>query len=144
MHIHELKRKHPLKKKRQVGRGGKRGKTSGRGTKGQKSRAGRKLRPEIRDTIKKIPKLRGYRFNAVPDSSALVNVGSLEKIFSAGDTITATLLVDKKLVRRVRGKIPFVKVLGTGTLTKKLSLKNMTVSASARTKIEKVGGEILS
>ena len=42
-----------------VGRGGKRGKTSGRGTKGQNARAGRKKRPEMRDFIKRIPKLRG-------------------------------------------------------------------------------------
>jgi ribosomal protein L15 len=61
MQLHTLKRKTQRQTKQQVGRGSKRGKTSGRGQKGQTSRAGRKLRPEIREIIKKIPKL--YRLN---------------------------------------------------------------------------------
>lgn len=59
MQFHTLKRKTPNKKGRQVGRGGTRGKTAGRGTKGQNARAGRKKRPELRDVIKRVPKLRG-------------------------------------------------------------------------------------
>jgi ribosomal protein L15 len=59
MQFHTLKRKTANKKSRQVGRGGTRGKTSGRGTKGQNARAGRKKRPELRDFIKRVPKLRG-------------------------------------------------------------------------------------
>ena len=59
MQLHTLSRKTPNKKSRSVGRGGKRGKTSGRGTKGQNARAGRKKRPELRDFIKRVPKLRG-------------------------------------------------------------------------------------
>ncbi len=47
------------KSKKRVGRGGKRGTYSGRGIKGQKSRAGRKMRPAIRDLIQRTPKLRG-------------------------------------------------------------------------------------
>ena len=59
MQFNTLKRKTPNKKSKMVGRGGKRGKTSGRGTKGQNARAGRKKRPELRDFIKRVPKLRG-------------------------------------------------------------------------------------
>jgi large subunit ribosomal protein L15 len=59
MQFHNLKRKNPNKKRKLVGRGGTRGKTAGRGTKGQNARAGRKKRPELRDVIKRIPKLRG-------------------------------------------------------------------------------------
>ncbi len=59
MQFHSLKRKTPNKRSKQVGRGGTRGKTSGRGTKGQNARAGRKKRPELRDFIKRVPKLRG-------------------------------------------------------------------------------------
>ncbi len=59
MQFHTLKRHTPNKKSKQVGRGGTRGKTSGRGTKGQNARAGRKKRPELRDFIKRVPKLRG-------------------------------------------------------------------------------------
>ena len=143
MHIHELKRKHPLKKKRQVGRGGKRGKTSGRGTKGQKARAGGKLRPELRDIIKKLPKKRGYRFNIIPGSLvAVANISALEKVFSSGEVVTREALVEKKIVRRVSGKIPAIKILGSGTLTKKLTIKGLAVSASAKEKVEKVGGSI--
>jgi large subunit ribosomal protein L15 len=64
MQYHSLKRKTPNKKSRQVGRGGTRGKTSGRGTKGQNARAGHKNRPELRDFIKRIPKLRGRGKNS--------------------------------------------------------------------------------
>ena len=59
MQFHTLKRKTPNKTSHQVGRGGTRGKTSGRGTKGQNARSGRKKRPELRDVIKRVPKLRG-------------------------------------------------------------------------------------
>ena len=57
MQIHQIQRQTKLAKKKIIGRGGKRGTTAGRGTKGQKARAGHRIRPEIRDTIKKIPKL---------------------------------------------------------------------------------------
>jgi ribosomal protein L15 len=59
MQFHTLKSKTQRKKAVKVGRGGKRGKTAGRGTKGQNARAGRKKRPELRDFIKRFPKLRG-------------------------------------------------------------------------------------
>ena len=59
MQFHTLKSKTKRKRSRQVGRGGTRGKTAGRGTKGQNARAGRKKRPELRDFIKRVPKLRG-------------------------------------------------------------------------------------
>jgi large subunit ribosomal protein L15 len=64
MQINDLKRTHKNKKDRIVGRGGKHAKTSGRGGKGQTARAGNKRRPELRDIIKKLPKLRGYQFNS--------------------------------------------------------------------------------
>jgi len=59
MQFHTLQAKTKRKYARQVGRGGTRGKTAGRGTKGQNARAGRKKRPELRDIIKRVPKLRG-------------------------------------------------------------------------------------
>ena len=59
MQFHNLKAKTKRRYSRQIGRGGTRGKTSGRGTKGQNARAGHKKRPEMRDIIKRIPKLRG-------------------------------------------------------------------------------------
>ncbi len=71
MQIHDVKRKHKNKKDRLVGRGGKHAKTSGRGGKGQTARAGNKRRPELRDIIKKLPKLRGYRFKSVVRSVSM-------------------------------------------------------------------------
>ena len=63
MQIHQLQLKDRSKSKKRIGRGGKRGTYSGRGIKGQKSRAGAKVRPALRDIIKKIPKKRGYKFS---------------------------------------------------------------------------------
>ena len=61
MQLHQIQPSHTRKTKRRVGRGGKRGTYCGRGTKGQRARAGKKLKPAIREIIKKIPKLRGYK-----------------------------------------------------------------------------------
>ena len=141
MQLNTLKRQHPNKKHQQVGRGGTRGKTSGRGGKGQTARAGNKRRPQMRDIIKKIPKLRGYRFHSASIKFTPVNVGALN-IFEAGTVVTPALMFEKSLIRRVGGNLPVVKVLGTGELTKKLSITNCKVSANAKAKIEKAGGTI--
>ena len=87
MQIHQIKRNTPNRDKRYVGRGGKRGKTSGRGTKGQKSRAGRKIRPVIRDIIKKLPKNRGYKFKSIR-RPVVVNKDKLETLFKKGEKVT--------------------------------------------------------
>ncbi len=142
MQLHNLKKHSSHQVKKIVGRGGKRGATSGRGTKGQKARAGNKRRPEMRDIIKKLPKLRGYRFNPVSVKPAVVNLARLDKIFKADDLITPTVLLVKKLVKRERGQIPVVKILAVGDLTKKLKFENCLISASAQIKIEQAGGSI--
>ncbi len=141
MQLHTLKREHPNKKSRLVGRGGTRGKTSGRGGKGQTARAGNKRRPQMRDIIKKIPKLRGYRFASFDTKPSPINVGALN-VFVAGSVISPTVLFEKNLVRRVGGKLPVVKILGTGELTVKLSIVDCLVSKVAKEKIEKIGGTI--
>jgi large subunit ribosomal protein L15 len=141
MQLHTLKREHPNKKARQVGRGGTRGKTSGRGGKGQTARAGNKRRPQMRDIIKKIPKLRGYRFASPNKKAAPVNLNALA-IFAAGTTITPEALFEKKLVRKVGGVIPAIKILGTGNIAIKLSFVKCSVSDAARAKIEAAGGDI--
>jgi large subunit ribosomal protein L15 len=64
MQLHELKPIHKSKKRKRVGRGGKRGTFAGRGQKGQRSRAGRKMKPVVRELIKRYPKLRGYKFKS--------------------------------------------------------------------------------
>ena len=79
MQFHNLERNKSNRKSRQVGRGGKRGKTSGRGTKGQNARSGRKKRPEIRDTIKHVPKLRGRGRSSLKSLQSKLKGGALKK-----------------------------------------------------------------
>ncbi len=151
MQLHEIKtnKKHADKKAQRVGRGGKRGKTAGRGTKGQKARAGRKLRPEMRDIIKKIPKLRGYGKNRAKsiNSSKVkhtpVNIEVLNRVFSSGDTINIDTLIEKAVVETKSGKKPQVKILAKGELDKALTIEALPVSSKAKELIEKAGGKIV-
>ena len=90
-----FKRTTQNKKVKLVGRGqgSGRGKTSGRGTKGQKARAGHSIRPEIRDMIKKYPKLRGRgknSFKAFRATPAIVNV--LVLLFLIFPKVSPTML----------------------------------------------------
>ncbi len=148
MQLHDLQPNSSERQSRRVGRGGKRGKTSGRGTKGQKARAGRKLRPEMRDTIKKLPKLRGHgknRARGVNSSrvhAVVINVGTLSAASTLGDVIKPETLRSAGLVRFRNGKMPVVKVLGTGTLERKITIVGCLVSESAKQKIEKAGGTV--
>lgn len=141
MQMNTLKREHPNKKSRQVGRGGTRGKTSGRGGKGQTARAGNKRRPQLRDMIKKIPKLRGYRFSSFQKKPFVVNLVSLN-LFETNAEVNPETLLAKRIIKKVGGVTPKVKILAKGELTKKLSISQCEVSASARVKIEKAGGLI--
>lgn len=142
MQLNQLQRKTENKAEKRVGRGGIRGKTSGRGTKGQNARAGHKKRPDIREKIKKLPKLRGYQFNSIETKPMVVNVATLEKMFAAGDTINPTVLIERGVLQVRKGTTPVVKVLGDGAITKKLIVAGCVVSASAKEKIEKAGGSI--
>lgn len=149
MQLHELQKSTGITKARRVGRGGKRGKTSGKGHKGQKSRAGRKIRPVERDIIKKLPKLRGHgknRSRTINPSTVRpigVNLAVLERLFDAGDQVNPKTLVAKGAHRAQSGRAPMVKILGVGTLTKKLTIANCTLSASAKAAVEKAGGSIV-
>jgi large subunit ribosomal protein L15 len=146
MQKHELQRKTKLSKKARVGRGGKRGKTSGKGHKGQKARAGSNGRPEMRDMIKKLPKLRGRGVNmnkSIKPKVQAVNVSVIEEAFKDGEKVTPKALNNKKLVKKVSGKLPVVKILGNGEIKKKVSVIDCSVSVSAKEKIEKVGGKVI-
>jgi large subunit ribosomal protein L15 len=145
MQLHQIKPKTPQKDGRYVGRGGKRGKTAGRGTKGQKARAGAKFRPEIRDIIKRLPKMRGRGKNSnksVYVKAETVNLGDIEMMFKANEVVNPETLLGYGLVRRMAGNLPKVKILGGGELTKKLSFENCGFAASAKAKIEKSGSTI--
>ncbi len=141
MQLHQLKPISKLKRKKRVGRGGKKGTYSGRGIKGQKARAGRKLKPIIRELIKRYPKLRGYKFKAKKEI-AFLNLDILEKNFNFGEKVTPKILLEKKIIRRIKGKVPRVKILGKGKLTKSLIIENCQLSKQAKEKIEKAKGAI--
>lgn len=143
MQLHNLKAKTKRKTSNQIGRGGKRGKTSGRGTKGQKARAGHKIRPELRDYIKKLPKLRGHGKNtnlSIQTKPVIINLGALESVYKSGENVTQTTLIQKGLLSTSKGRNPSVKILSNGEISIKLNFKNCTVSEGAKALIEKAGG----
>lgn len=148
MQLHELQPTTPRKSAKRIGRGGKRGKTSGKGHKGQKARAGNSTRPEMRELIKKLPKLRGHGVNRARTVNAervlpvVVNVSVLEANFKAGDTVSPKTLVAAGAIATARKKAPAVKILGNGELTKKLNVEDCQVSGSAKAKIEAAGGSV--
>lgn len=130
-----------------VARGGKRGKTSGRGGKGQSARAGNKRRPEWRDIIKKLPKLRGRGVNQhkpVSDAYLVVNLAMISGAFDANAAVTPTTLVEKGVISIWSGRIPAVKILGDGELSKALKVSGCMVSESAKAAIEKAGGSVVA
>lgn len=139
MQLHDIQSDN--KKKKRIGRGGKRGTYSGRGMKGQKSRSGHKLQPVIRELIKSYPKLRGYR-NKAFKVIAEVNLDVIDKNFKDGDVINPTILTEKGIIRKISGKIPSVKILGNGEITKKVTLEKVLFSQSVKSKIEKAGGSV--
>ncbi len=144
MQLHQLKRRHPQKRHKTVGRGGKRGTTSGRGTKGQRARSGHKIRPEIRDIIKRLPKLRGHRHISAPELGVSVALAHLAHHFSAGETISPTTLAAKRLVSAATLKRGTVKIIGNATLDKALTIDGCLVTPGVREIVEKAGGKVMS
>ena len=146
MQIHEIRRDHAYKKPKLVARGGKRGKTAGKGGKGQTARAGHHVRPAMRDIIKKLPKLRGHGKNRSESvfyrgPEAVVNVSALN-VFSKGDEVSPKTLIAQGLIKEILGKIPKVKILGTGEISVALTVTGCEASATAKEKIEKIGGTV--
>ncbi len=147
MQLHELKPIHKRKNRKRVGRGGKKGTYSGRGIKGQKSRAGRRLKPAIRELIKRYHKLRGYRMkfqNPKSKFQTILNLDILEERFDSGEKVNPEILLERKIIHRIKGKIPKVKILSRGKITKKLTIEGCQISKQAKEKIEKAGGKIKS
>ena len=145
MQISDLKRKTKNKRSIKVGRGGKRGKTAGRGTKGQLARSGRKLRPEMRDIIKKLPKLRGRgknSFLSIQVKPMTISLADIETNFKNGDKVSPSTLASKGVVKHYKGENVGIKILASGELTKKVIISNCVVSAGARAAIEKAGGSV--
>ena len=116
------------------------GKTAGKGHKGQNARSGGGVRPGFEGgqlpLYRKLPK-RGFN-NRFAVNYAIVNVSALNK-FEDGAVVDMEALLAAKIVRK---ELDGLKVLGTGELTKKLTVKATVFSATAKEKIEAAGGKI--
>ena len=121
------------------GEGSGNGKTAGRGQKGQWARSGGGVRPGFEGgqmpLARRLPK-RGFH-NIFGTVNAVVNVSDLNK-FEDGAVVTVADMVAAGLVKKT---LDGVKVLGNGELTKKLTVKAAKFTASAKEKIEALGGK---
>ncbi|MFT6361442.1 MAG: large subunit ribosomal protein L15 [Candidatus Paceibacteria bacterium] len=145
MQMNELKRRNPNKKSKRIGRGGLRGKTSGRGHKGQKQHGGHGIRAEIRDQVKKLPKLRGRGKNSnksIHPNNVAINVAIIEANFKAGEVVSPMTLKEKGIINGASARKASVKILGNGDLSKKVMVEGCLVSTSAADKISKAGGSV--
>lgn len=144
MKLHELKpAEGSTHYKKRVGRGSGSGlgKTSGRGHKGQNARSGGGVKTVFEGgqmpLYRRIPK-RGFNNARFEKVYAIINVSDLNN-FEDGSVITPEVLKETKLVK---AQLDGIKILGSGELTKKLTVKAHDFSESAREKIEAKGGKI--
>jgi len=115
------------------------GKTSGKGHKGAKARSGGGKRAGFEGgqmpLVRRVPK-RGFT-NIFSIEYATINVERLD-VFEDGTVVTPELLLQKGLIKKVRDG---VKVLGSGEVTRKLTVKASKFTGSAKEKIEAAGGK---
>jgi large subunit ribosomal protein L15 len=141
------------RKKRVKGRGQGcgRGTTSGRGNKGQKARSGGKTYAGFEGGQMPLYRRlaqRGFSNYPFKKSFQIVNLGEIDKRFNDGETVDETSLYNKGLIKgskksgNVKATIP-VKILGDGDFSKKLIFKIGAISASAKEKILKAGGDVV-
>ena len=143
MKLHELEKNigatHRAKRKG-IGRGSGNGKTSGRGQKGQNSRSGGGVRANFEGgqipLYRRLPK-RGFSNAKFKTTYAVINVSDLNK-FEDGTVVTPALLKETGLLKN---QLDGVKVLGNGTLEKKLTIQANKFSASALEKIKEAGSK---
>ena len=143
MKLHELapaagSTKENFRKGRGAGSGN--GKTAGKGHKGQNARSGGGVRPGFEGgqipLSRRLPK-RGFN-NVFAKEYAIVNVETINGAFEDGAVVNAETLIEKGIVKKLYDG---VKVLGRGEITKKVTVQAAIFSASAKEKIEAVGGK---
>ena len=131
-----------VRKNKRIGRGSASGQgcTAGRGNKGQRSRSGSKRRPWFEGgqmpLQRRLPKYGFYQHGKV--HFQVINVGDLIKLENVAE-VTMDVLKESGLIKYADRP---VKLLANGDLDKKINIKVNAVSASAREKIEKVGGTV--
>lgn len=143
MKLHELKKNiGATHAKKRVGRGSGSGlgKTSGKGQKGQKARSGGSINPVFEGgqlpLFRRIPK-RGFKNYNFRTRYAVINLDSLNR-FDEGTVVTPALLKETGIIKN---QLDGVKVLGNGTLEKKLTIQANKFSASALEKIKESGSK---
>jgi len=144
MRLHNLKPRPGSKHRRKrlgQGESSGRGKTAGRGGKGQTARSGSSIRVGFEGgqmpLIRRIPK-RGFNNAEFTTAYSPVNVGELNQ-FEDGARVDEMAL---RSVGLANGPKLGIKILGSGELTKKLTVVVSAISASAKTKIEAKGGTV--
>ncbi|HPW34317.1 MAG TPA: uL15 family ribosomal protein [Candidatus Paceibacterota bacterium] len=137
MQIHDIKPNVPKKGIKRIGRGGKRGTYSGRGQKGQTSRAGRNVRPGLRDVIIRTPKLRGFK-NKPKSKTITLTLTDLNKIKE--QRIDRIVLEKNKMISKGQR----VKVVATGVIKSAKEMAGVAISKSAASAIVKAGGSVVS
>ena len=130
-----------VKDRKRVGRGqgSGTGKTSGKGEKGQNARSGGGVRLGFEGgqlpLFRRLSK-RGFNNYNFRTNYAVINLSDLEK-FADGTEVTPELLIENGIIKK---QLDGIKVLGHGTLTKKLNVKANKFSTTAKEKIEAIGG----
>ena len=118
------------------------GKTSGKGHKGQRARSGGGVRPGFEGgqmpLYRRIAR-RGFSNYPFKVEYIGINLGTLEQSFGDGDTVTLESLKEKKVVKK---RTEYVKILGQGELSKKLTVQGLKVSKGAEEKITAAGGTV--
>ncbi len=143
MKLENLSKTKELKTVKRVGRGpgSGMGKTSTHGQKGQKARSGVSISAWFQGgqspLYRRIPK-RGFKNTRFETKYAVINLNDLDKFFQDGDVVTPEVLKERGIIKK---QLSGVKVLATGELTKKLTVKAQRFSSSAVTKIENAGGK---
>ena len=143
MKLHELKKNEGATFRKKIvgrGRGSGLGKTSGRGQKGQNARSGGGVSPVFEGgqlPLYKKKKKRGFSNHDFKTVYAVINVGDLN-VFNDGDVVTPALLKERGIVKK---QLNGIKVLGNGTLEKKITIQAHRFSSSALRKIEESGSK---
>lgn len=142
MQVHNLKPKQKKRDKKRIARGGKRGTYSGKGLKGQKSRAGRKIRPQLREIINKFPKQRGSTFKDLKHQVKEIQLSELQKKFPNGGKISPALLRKAGLIAKSSFPKGKIKILGTADLNAVYEISGCVLSRKAQEAVIKAGGKI--
>lgn len=132
-----------VKKRKQIGRGGDRGGTSGKGHKGQKARSGGKVGIMFEGgqmpLTRRLPK-RGFSNAVFKKVYEIVSLDKLNNTFDEGSVVSLDALVEKGVIKR--SKKALIKVLGNGTIDKKLIVHAHAFSEAAAQAITNKGGEV--